>query len=101
MKIVTREKGGGYTFDRVRIPLLLRGSINRTVYAGHMRSLGIEIGWNSTAEGWAHNYFLSLWGIVAFRYEDTKGGTLKACKPGLTISWFKISKPIVRAASKY
>lgn len=99
MKFITRERGGGYTYDRIHIPLLLRGAINRTVYAGHFRSLGIQIGWNSGPDGWARSRHISFWGLVAFHYEDTKNSTLKSCQPGLEVRWCKfiIKKSFYRA----
>lgn len=100
MNIITRHRSSGYTYDQVRIPLLLRGSINRTVFAGHMRSLGIEIGWNGGPnKDWADAYYISFWGLVAFHYEETKNGTLKSCHPGLEVRWCKlvIKKSFYRA----
>lgn len=98
----TRHGSSSYIFDQVHIPLILKGSINRSVYAGHMKLLGIEWGWNEGPQGWTNTGYLSLWGIVAFHYENTKGGTLKSCKPGLTINWMKITlKAAVHGARKY
>jgi hypothetical protein len=102
MKIMTRERGGGFIYDRVRIPFILRGAINRSVFAGHIRCLGVEVGWNGNGNGWANSYYLSLWGIVAWRFEDTKGGTLKAVHPGLAVSWCKLDlKAVIQPAKKH
>lgn len=98
----SHERGGGYTYDRIHIPLLLKGAINRSVFAGHMRFLGNEIGWNGGPNGWADTYYLSFLGIVCFRIENTKGGKLKSCQPGITVHWMKITlTAAIRSARRW